>query len=937
MAAQPSADAEKFDKLREKCNQLKQANAVLKKGLLEKQEDCARLEQQGKEKDSTLRQQVEEIDHLQFQNSRLTKQIATLNAQVEELQKQKQQSGWSVQGFISGKQQQEAVQKSEDEIRMLRDELVMKIQENEGLHMQLYEFKRNAEEEVESLREENAVTCRELEGKAADLDIERHKTSRLISEAEDLEQRVQATVNERAQANMLAASTQRMLEDERRESKKVVNAMQAQFTRWVPFNEAQHAPWNLWNRGSRHGREVQLRKLALQQLFGSVSEACKQCCIVFQMWATAFGIGNDGEPANCLRVRRKMVDAAQRFSALVGETFPQMIGSLGSAWTRPSSIWDSHFKQSVATFLQTHRRWVFYQSLLLLHGTNSAHTDRSPQVLSQAGNFVDCLWRLHRRLRSLFTKVRLLFQMSVLTTRSCSSIHFALARSRIKEPRTRKNVGSLPSLEPPSGRGGSTKRVSKNCSNGGMTTDEEHLPAALAKPTTVVTVPSAAAIADLNRSTALLMKSMHGLVQDVAQCWEGIGRCLSSWATAQASGGSSAAAQDGSSVVQLLEALHGLYTTATDLVCPALDGVAAEVPWPVNGTTSRDSATMLGLVSPMELMLRSDAPSRGDSARPSTGCLDGYLANAVLRLRQAPDSVGFEESVQTRLIARQLSAMRLRLSGEVRQLLRRLQEVTGEREGLTEELRSLQDSHALLQSNFQVLKSGTASQGRAEDAPPAGLDCAAGLAVAENGTGAADLLLDSRQRALLDNLSITSQQGAALRQHGFFVDTISMTPYEAELAAGPPDMQTIESWEMAVRKVYEVHARSLQAQVRAADARAMELHLSAQEKMDLVREQEEVRQKLREDVVARENQLASVLEEIVTTRKNYDAQLGMLTEHICSLSARLSEKDASVAALQTHKILCGHCGTWNPMGKLLSSETGGKCQTCKEKVISRGK
>jgi len=138
-----------------------------------------------------------------------------------------------------------------------------------------------------------------------------------------------------------------------------------------------------------------------------------------------------------------------------------------------------------------------------------------------------------------------------------------------------------------------------------------------------------------------------------------------------------------------------------------------------------------------------------------------------------------------------------------------------------------------------------------------------------------------------------------------------------------------------VRKVYEQHARNLQMQVRSADGKAKELYVNVQENMDLLRKNEQEKQELRDEMSTKEHKLKSVQEDIATTRKNYDSQLAMLTEHICSLSSRLSEKDEGVASLHTNKILCGHCGTWNTMGKLLSKETGGKCHTCKEKLLCR--
>ncbi|CAK0801681.1 unnamed protein product [Prorocentrum cordatum] len=198
-----------------------------------------------------------------------------------------------------------------------------------------------------------------------------------------------------------------------------------------------------------------------------------------------------------------------------------------------------------------------------------------------------------------------------------------------------------------------------------------------------------------------------------------------------------------------------------------------------------------------------------------------------------------------------------------------------------------------------------------------------------------ELVLSSRQRALLDSVSVTAQESASLRQHGFFVDVISLSAGEASLASGPPSSEALESWELAVRKVYEQHVRSLQAQVRSADGKATELHLSMQHNLGLLKEQEEAKQTLRDQVSSKHEQLNGVLEDMATTRKNYDSQLAVLTEHICGLSQKISEKDESLASLQTQKVLCGHCGTWSVMGKLLSPEAAGVCQTCKEKVLSK--
>eukprot|EP00443_Scrippsiella_acuminata_P114571 CAMPEP_0115725930 /NCGR_PEP_ID=MMETSP0272-20121206/81567_1 /TAXON_ID=71861 /ORGANISM="Scrippsiella trochoidea, Strain CCMP3099" /LENGTH=225 /DNA_ID=CAMNT_0003169239 /DNA_START=19 /DNA_END=693 /DNA_ORIENTATION=- len=222
-------DMEQLAKLREKYNQLKQANKVLKEGLLEKQEGCSRLEQQLKEKDGTIRQQLEEIDHLQFQNVRASKQLGTVTAQLEETKQrqQQQQSGWSVGGLISGKQQQEAVQKAGEEIRVLKDELMMKIQENEDLHMQIFETKRQWEEE-----------------------------SRLKSQVEEMERSIAQLEDEAAAAQALTDSLRSTLESERAQAGERIKSLEAELARWVPFDEARFDTWNTWDLSSRRGREV---------------------------------------------------------------------------------------------------------------------------------------------------------------------------------------------------------------------------------------------------------------------------------------------------------------------------------------------------------------------------------------------------------------------------------------------------------------------------------------------------------------------------------------------------------------------------------------------------------------------------------------------------------------------------------------------------------
>lgn len=313
--------------------------------------------------------------------------------------------------------------------------------------------------------------------------------------------------------------------------------------------------------------------------------------------------------------------------------------------------------------------------------------------------------------------------------------------------------------------------------------------------------------------------------------------------------------------------------------------------------------------------------SRCPLARQSTEVEDlGVYAQGVRKqLESAPDVIAMQESLNLLALSRRLSANRVQLLSDLRQQGQRLQAVTSEKAQLSLEINNLQDRHALLQSNYDVIKASQVST--SEDR----------ASISGNST---ELLLSSRQRALLGSLAVTTQESCGMRQHGFFVDVLSLDNGEASLAAGAPHPETLDAWELAVRKVYEQHVLRLQKQMLIADSKALEMGLNVQDFRDQIQRQEEEKQDLSDQVSSTKGELDSLREDMEATRKNYDGQLGMLTEHICALSARLSEKDATLASMQAKKVLCGRCGMWNTMGKLLAEPGAGTCQTCKEKVLS---
>ena len=57
------------------------------------------------------------------------------------------------------------------------------------------------------------------------------------------------------------------------------------------------------------------------------------------------------------------------------------------------------------------------------------------------------------------------------------------------------------------------------------------------------------------------------------------------------------------------------------------------------------------------------------------------------------------------------------------------------------------------------------------------------------------------------------------------MDVLSLEAAEASLAAGPPSGETLEAWELAVRKAYEQHVGRLQRQLVVLDTKGTEMAL----------------------------------------------------------------------------------------------------------------
>ncbi|KAK6590421.1 coiled coil [Cryptosporidium xiaoi] len=79
-------------------------------------------------------------------------------------------------------------------------------------------------------------------------------------------------------------------------------------------------------------------------------------------------------------------------------------------------------------------------------------------------------------------------------------------------------------------------------------------------------------------------------------------------------------------------------------------------------------------------------------------------------------------------------------------------------------------------------------------------------------------------------------------------------------------------------------------------------------------------------------EINSLNDDINITRRSYDEQISLLTQHISSLSEKLSQADASTTSSYNQEILCYSCETWNTLDSIMKKTKGG-CEKCKAKLL----
>jgi len=142
------------------------------------------------------------------------------------------------------------------------------------------------------------------------------------------------------------------------------------------------------------------------------------------------------------------------------------------------------------------------------------------------------------------------------------------------------------------------------------------------------------------------------------------------------------------------------------------------------------------------------------------------------------------------------------------------------------------------------------------------------------------------------------------------------------LELGDPDLDREES----VRRFYEQRTQQFQSKVDAVDKKNVELYQQALELEKRLKDSVAQRDALKQELDTTVLRVATGSEELETTRANYDQQLKTLTEHMVGLSDKIGEYEEQLSVLKNSTVRCGKCKAWNTIEWLMGEgKMGQRC------------
>ena len=258
-------------KLIEDVKRLRRERSILKRAVLDEQESRTKLQESlysmakaRRNMESEITAHQDEIDRLGFANEQLKKRITQMMKDWQSQNgrpSQEQTNSETLLGRLIGSSGSSStdVQKLAEENNVLREELQIKIQENECIHMKQWELQQEHNEQLEILKkkvvQDRALKVRLEEENKAKMsrleELEKDKLQAIQRMTKLQEKLVQQQVKTRERLSALSLRNEMLREE--------TNITAQRFADKVPFDDSRNEWWKLYTVPSHdHEREVEM-------------------------------------------------------------------------------------------------------------------------------------------------------------------------------------------------------------------------------------------------------------------------------------------------------------------------------------------------------------------------------------------------------------------------------------------------------------------------------------------------------------------------------------------------------------------------------------------------------------------------------------------------------------------------------------------------------
>eukprot|EP01095_Lingulamoeba_sp_RSL-Kostka_P016971 TRINITY_DN8581_c0_g1_i1.p1 TRINITY_DN8581_c0_g1~~TRINITY_DN8581_c0_g1_i1.p1 ORF type:complete len:242 (+),score=86.65 TRINITY_DN8581_c0_g1_i1:1-726(+) len=130
--------------------------------------------------------------------------------------------------------------------------------------------------------------------------------------------------------------------------------------------------------------------------------------------------------------------------------------------------------------------------------------------------------------------------------------------------------------------------------------------------------------------------------------------------------------------------------------------------------------------------------------------------------------------------------------------------------------------------------------------------------------------------------------------------------------------------EIKLKQYFDNKIVQLRSQMKLTDEKCKMYHFELEDTLEELSNLKKEKENLINTLNDQKDTISRSKEDLDSTRKNYDTQMSLLTEHVVRLNDQIGKTEEQISVLKSHKVYCGICGIDNTVEWLITKGLNGK-------------